>query len=52
MQIQDLETKGQPFSNIADVFDHQPRLTLSEEGRRRPNQGRKILAFSTAVKRL
>ena len=49
MQIQDLETKGsQPFSNIiADVFDHQPRLTLSEEeGRRRPNQGRKILAFS------
>lgn len=49
MAIQDLETKGsQPFSNIiADVFDHQPRMNLDEEeSRRRPNQGRKILAFS------
>jgi len=49
MAIQDLETKGsQPFSNIiSDVFDHQPRMNLTEEEtRRRPNQGRKILAFS------
>ena len=50
MLIQDLETKGaQPFSNIvAELFDHQPELTDldSEEQRRRPNRGKKVLAFS------
>jgi len=49
IKIQDLETKGaQPFSNIiGEVFDHQPRQEMEDdERRRRPNQARKILAFS------